>query len=89
MNRAPLRLAPATVHVDRRDHHIYLRSPEKLAPTARCVTESLAGEEPVSLPRLLPTEATPLDESTAAIRSALRGDCHAHSDWSDGVSPIA
>jgi len=24
----------------------------------------------------------------AALRSALRGDCHVHSDWSDGGSPI-
>jgi putative hydrolase len=56
--------------------------------TARCVTESLRGEEPVYLRRLLATEDTPLDEATAALRAALRGDCHAHSDWSDGGSPI-
>jgi putative hydrolase len=56
--------------------------------TARCVTESLAGEEPVYLRRLLATEETPLDEATAALRRALRGDCHSHSDWSDGGSPI-
>jgi putative hydrolase len=30
----------------------------------------------------------PVDEATAAIRAALRGDCHTHSDWSDGGSPI-
>jgi putative hydrolase len=59
------------------------------AVTARCVTESLAGEVPVYLRRLEATEATPLDEAAAAIRAALRGDCHAHSDWSDGGSPIA
>ncbi|MDT4924528.1 MAG: putative hydrolase [Pseudonocardiales bacterium] len=56
--------------------------------TARCVTESLAGEEPVYLRRLQATEDTPLDEATSAIRRALRGDCHTHSDWSDGGSPI-
>jgi putative hydrolase len=56
--------------------------------TARCITESLDGEEPVYLRRLLATADTPLDEATAAIRSALRGDCHTHSDWSDGGSPI-
>jgi putative hydrolase len=55
--------------------------------TARCVTESLAGEEPVYLRRLQATEDTPLDEATSAIRRALRGDCHTHSDWSDGGSP--
>jgi putative hydrolase len=56
--------------------------------TARCITESLNGEEPVYLRRLLATEDTPLDDATAAIRAALRGDCHTHSDWSDGGSPI-
>jgi putative hydrolase len=56
--------------------------------TARCITESLAGEEPVYLRRLLATADTPLDEATAALRAALRGDCHSHSDWSDGGSPI-
>ncbi|MGC9669106.1 PHP domain-containing protein [Planosporangium sp. 12N6] len=56
--------------------------------TARCVAESLAGEEPVYLRRLLDTEGSDLDEATAALRAALRGDCHSHSDWSDGGSPI-
>lgn len=56
--------------------------------TARCVTESLAGEEPVYLRRLAATEGVDLDEATAALRGALRGDCHTHSDWSDGGSPI-
>jgi putative hydrolase len=56
--------------------------------TARCVTESLAGEVPVYLRRLEATEDEPLDDATAALRAALRGDCHSHSDWSDGGSPI-
>ncbi|HEX2298522.1 MAG TPA: PHP domain-containing protein, partial [Pseudonocardiaceae bacterium] len=64
--------------------------------TARCVTESLAGAEPEYLRRLLATAADTAasltqDEPTsagAALRSALRGDCHTHSDWSDGGSPI-
>ncbi|WDZ85804.1 PHP domain-containing protein [Micromonospora cathayae] len=56
--------------------------------TARCVAESLAGEEPVYLRRLVATEGTDLDAEAAALRAALRGDCHTHSDWSDGGSPI-
>jgi putative hydrolase len=56
--------------------------------TARCVAESLAGEEPVYLRRLAATEGTEIDAGTEALRSALRGDCHTHSDWSDGGSPI-
>jgi putative hydrolase len=58
------------------------------AVTARCIEESLAGEEPVYLRRLESTAGTDLDEATAALRAALRGDCHSHSDWSDGGSPI-
>jgi putative hydrolase len=56
--------------------------------TARCVAESLAGEVPAYLRRLETTEGTDLDAATAELREALRGDCHAHSDWSDGGSPI-
>ena len=64
--------------------------------TARCVTESLAGAEPEYLRRLAATADTAAaaltqDEPTPAgraLRSALRGDCHTHSDWSDGGSPI-
>lgn len=56
--------------------------------TARCVTESLAGEEPVYLRRLHATEGVDLDEAATGLRAALRGDCHTHSDWSDGGSPI-
>ncbi|WP_434742045.1 PHP domain-containing protein [Micromonospora sp. SH-82] len=56
--------------------------------TARCVTESLEGTEPVYLRRLLATEGLDLDAEATALRAALRGDCHTHSDWSDGGSPI-
>jgi putative hydrolase len=56
--------------------------------TARCVGESLAGEVPVYLRRLEDTAGVPVAEGGAALRSALRGDCHTHSDWSDGGSPI-
>ena len=56
--------------------------------TARCVVESLAGEEPVYLRRLAATEGADLGAEAAALRAALRGDCHLHSDWSDGGSPI-
>ena len=56
--------------------------------TARCVTESLAGEEPVYLRRLADTAGTDLEGAAGELRAALRGDCHLHSDWSDGGSPI-
>ena len=55
--------------------------------TARVVHETLAGEVPGYLARL---EAAPAPDpgQGAGIRSRLRGDCHTHSDWSDGGSPI-
>jgi len=56
--------------------------------TARTVAESMAGEVPAYLRRLEATEGTQLPEAAAALRQALRGDCHLHSDWSDGGSPI-
>jgi putative hydrolase len=56
--------------------------------TATCVVESLAGEKPVYLRRLEATEDIDRDEAAVALRSALKGDCHTHSDWSDGGSPI-
>ncbi|MBW0118830.1 PHP domain-containing protein [Pseudonocardia abyssalis] len=56
--------------------------------TARCVVESLTGEEPVYLRRLEATEGTPLDAAALALKDALRGDCHSHTDASDGGSPL-
>src|SRR5262249_56344922 len=54
--------------------------------TAEAITEATAGQQPAYLARLL-AEA-PAPEPTA-LRAALRGDCHTHSDWSDGGSPPA
>jgi histidinol phosphatase-like PHP family hydrolase len=56
--------------------------------TALVIKEALDGETPVYLRRLEATEGQPLDDATAALREALRGDLHTHSDWSDGGSPI-
>jgi putative hydrolase len=56
--------------------------------TALAITEAQSGETPVYLRRLEATEGRPVDEGGAELRAALRGDCHTHSDWSDGGSPI-
>ncbi|MET9573658.1 PHP domain-containing protein [Streptomyces virginiae] len=61
--------------------------------TAKVVQEALAGTVPSYL-QALEDEAAALPEgpaappAAAALRAALRGDCHLHSDWSDGGSPI-
>jgi putative hydrolase len=57
--------------------------------TERVIREALAGEVPVYLRRLEAIEGQPVAEGAAALRAALRGDCHSHSTWSDGGSPIA
>jgi putative hydrolase len=52
--------------------------------TAEVITQASAGQQPDYLARLL-AEAPPA--VLTALRAALRGDCHSHSDWSDGGSP--
>ena len=57
--------------------------------TERVIREALAGEVPVYLRRLEAIEGQPVAEGAAALRAALRGDCHTHSTWSDGGSLVA
>jgi putative hydrolase len=56
--------------------------------TATVIEEARAGEVPVYLRRLEATGGQPVAEGGTELRAALRGDCHTHSDWSDGGSPI-
>ncbi|MET7358868.1 PHP domain-containing protein [Streptomyces sp. NPDC005562] len=56
--------------------------------TAGVVREALAGEVPGYLERLEGEAREPIAEGGAELRALLRGDCHLHSDWSDGGSPI-
>ena len=52
--------------------------------TAEIIGQAAAGQPPPYLDKLL-AEAAPAERS--GLRAALRGDCHTHSDWSDGGSP--
>jgi putative hydrolase len=52
--------------------------------TASAMTQAAAGQEPEYLARLIAERA---QAPSTAMRAALRGDCHTHSDWSDGGSP--
>ncbi|HET6353983.1 PHP domain-containing protein [Streptomyces sp.] len=56
--------------------------------TAGVVREALAGEVPAYLRRLEDEASAPLADGGTDLRALLRGDCHLHSDWSDGGSPI-
>ena len=54
------------------------------AVTAEAIEQAARGQEPDYLTKLL-GEARP--SSRTGLRAELRGDCHTHSDWSDGGSP--
>ncbi len=56
--------------------------------TALAITESLQGQEPNYLRRVSTLGDTPVSAGAAALRAALKGDLHTHSDWSDGGSSI-
>ena len=56
--------------------------------TAMAITQAQQGETPVYLRRLESTEGRVVADDAAALCAALRGDCHVHSDWSDGGSSI-
>jgi len=56
--------------------------------TARVISEAVAGDVPSYLRQLEDEPRPVLDGQAAVLRSLLRGDCHSHSDWSDGGSPI-
>src|SRR5438270_2452216 len=58
------------------------------AVTALAIIEAQRGEAPVYLRRLESTDGRSVADYAAALRAALRGDCHTHSDWSDGGSSI-
>ena len=58
--------------------------------TEQVIREALAGDEPSYMKKLLANAPAPGEglEKGDPIRAALKGDCHIHSDWSDGGSPI-
>jgi putative hydrolase len=55
--------------------------------TEAVIVEALAGKVPDYLAKL-ETQPQPFAVASDALRRALRGDCHTHSLWSDGGSPI-
>jgi putative hydrolase len=53
------------------------------ATTAQVITEAARGERPAYLAGLLDEQPA---SGRTGLRAALRGDCHTHSNWSDGGS---
>ncbi|HEX3707555.1 MAG TPA: PHP domain-containing protein [Mycobacteriales bacterium] len=54
--------------------------------TSTVIRESLAGQVPAYLAKL--EAALPERKSPGKMQTAIKGDLHMHSDWSDGGSPI-
>ncbi|MFB6873869.1 PHP domain-containing protein [Streptomyces sp. NPDC056323] len=56
--------------------------------TAQVIREAVAGDVPGYLERLEAEATARPAEGGAELLALQRGDCHLHSDWSDGGSPI-
>jgi putative hydrolase len=56
--------------------------------TAQVILEALAGRTPAYLETLEGRGGAALSDEARRLRGRLQGDCHSHSDWSDGGSPI-
>jgi putative hydrolase len=56
--------------------------------TARVIEEALAGGTPAYLQDLEHDPRVAVAPDVQRLRQVLQGDCHSHSDWSDGGSPI-
>ena len=56
--------------------------------TLAVITQALDGETPEYLATLEESSPEFLVEGGQDVMKAVRGDCHSHSDWSDGGSPI-
>lgn len=56
--------------------------------TSKVILEALQGEIPEYLERIERESEIVVDDAALPYRDALRGDCHTHSNWSDGGAPI-
>ncbi len=56
--------------------------------TAAVINEALSGSTPEYLEILEQRAVEPPAGSAGQLLQSLRGDCHSHSNWSDGGSPI-
>jgi putative hydrolase len=56
--------------------------------SAQVIAEAAAGRVPEYLAKLESVDASAMSDEAADLRARLLGDCHSHSDWSDGGSPI-
>lgn len=88
-NAAATLLELSPDEVDQRVQDRSLTALTGIGPSTAAVIEAAArGEQPERLAALEKKYAGPLAPGGREVRAALRGDCHSHSDWSDGGSPL-
>ena len=58
------------------------------ATSAKVIATALGGGTPEYLAQLEARPPPAISDAAARLRDRLQGDCHSHSDWSDGGSPI-
>lgn len=56
--------------------------------SAQVITEAVSGSIPAYLAKLEAVDPPTMSDAAATLFERLQGDCHSHSDWSDGGSPI-
>jgi putative hydrolase len=56
--------------------------------SAQVITEAAGGSTPAYLVKLEAVDPPAMSDAAATLLDRLQGDCHSHSDWSDGGSPI-
>ncbi len=56
--------------------------------SALVISQAAAGQVPEYLARLEAIEVPAMGPGASELFNRLQGDCHSHSDWSDGGSPI-
>lgn len=56
--------------------------------SAQVISEAVAGATPAYLVNLESVDPPAMSDEASGLFERLQGDCHSHSDWSDGGSPI-
>ncbi|MGA8295574.1 MAG: PHP domain-containing protein [Acidimicrobiales bacterium] len=56
--------------------------------SAQVIAEAAVGKMPAYLANLESSELPEMTDEATRLFDLLQGDCHSHSDWSDGGSPI-
>lgn len=77
----------AEQRTDHQQRNSWAKVPGIGPKTAAVIGQAMSGAVPDYLTQLRDA-ATPLAEGGEAMRQAIKGDLHVHSDWSDGGSPL-